>query len=106
MIAPASSQPSGSFLRLVTDNLSVFSGARFAFVRVDHEINGAIRHTFGHERLFQPCWETCTATTAQTRLLDLLNQPVTPLPDAPSSRVNRHGDEPLIGANRHRRRDW
>ncbi len=68
-------------LRIVTHDVAILAGAGLGLVRVHHEIMRTAIGLLRHEGPFEAGREARAATTAQTRLLHLVENPVTSLGD-------------------------
>ena len=63
-------------VRVVSQNFSIFTCAGLGLVAVDHQVGGAAVGDLRHEGVLEPARETRTASASETRLLDLVNNPV------------------------------
>ena len=61
---------------VVSQNFSIFTCAGLGLVPVDHQVGGTAVGHLRHEGVLEAARETCTATTSETRLLNLVNNPV------------------------------
>ena len=64
------------FVRIMSQNFSILAGTWLGLITVDDEVGRTTIGNLGHEGVFKSGGETSTTTTAQTRLLDLVNNPI------------------------------
>ncbi len=97
---PGEQAPFEQAMRIVPQYVAVLAGAGFALVGVDDQIAGPVT-CLRHERPFEAGGESSTAAAAQSRILDLLDDPVPPLEDDVASAVpdpapSRPSETPII----------
>src|SRR5439155_19015154 len=68
------------FVRVVAQDVAVLAGSRFALIGVDDEIGRPVA-LLRHERPFEPGRKTRAAAAAQSRFLDLVDDPVAAFED-------------------------
>jgi len=64
-------------VRIMTHDFTVFTGARFGLIRVDHEVGRTTVAFLRHEGPLQTGWEARTTATTKTRGLHFVDDPVT-----------------------------
>ena len=74
------------FVRVVTQDVAIFAGARLALIGIDDEVGRPVA-LLRHERPFEPGRETGAAAAAQPGLFDLVDDPVAAFEDHVASAV-------------------
>src|SRR5215472_16144661 len=73
-------------MRIVAQDIAVFASARLAFISIDDEIGGPVT-LFRHERPLKTGRKSGTSAPAQSRFLDLVDDPIATLDNQPSGAV-------------------
>lgn len=63
-------------VRVVSQNFSIFACTGLRLVTVNHKIGGTAVGDLGHEGVLETAGEAGTASATETRLLDLINDPI------------------------------